>query len=108
MGDINGGDPATNKYTILSNDAGEAKPLFQDTMFVQDMCRIHGLFNYNQIDDTTHGYMLCSFVTPKSKTDGYKIVEIPATTWAVFPSDMPDWDAGGTMDLFRTRAEMRK
>ena len=89
-GDINGGDPATNKYTILSKAAGEAKPPFYDTMFVQDMCEIHGLMNYNQINDTTYGYMLCSFVTPESKTDGYKIVEIPASTWAVFPHDVND------------------
>ena len=50
------------------------------------MCRIHGLMNHNKIDDTTYGYMLCSFITPESKTDGYKIVEIPATTWVIFPS----------------------
>ena len=76
---------ADSKYDKLQSDAGKGKLPFHDTMFVQDMCTIHGLMNYNQIDDTTYGYMLCSFVTPESKTDGYKIVEIPASTWAVFP-----------------------
>jgi AraC family transcriptional regulator len=86
-----------SKYEVLFKDAGDAKLPANDTLFVKDMCRINGLFNYNQIDDTTYGYMLCSFVTPKSKTDDYKIVEIPAATWAVFPSDMPDWDVGEAM-----------
>jgi len=81
---------ADSKYDKLCIDAGEAKLSFYDTMFVQDMCKVHGLMNYNQIDDTTYGYMLCSFVTAESKTDDYKIVEIPASTWAVFPQDLND------------------
>ena len=49
------------------------------------MCRIHGLLNYYPIDDTTYGYMQFSFAAPESKTGGYKIVDIPAATWVVFP-----------------------
>ena len=85
------------KYEQLILDAGEEKISIFDSMFVHDMCRIHGLMNYKKIDDTTYGYLQCSFITPKSKTNGYTIVEIPSATWAVFPADMPDWNVGRTM-----------
>ena len=80
--EFNTGNP-DDKYSKLSMDVGKTKPPFYDSVFVQDMCEVHALENYNQIDDTTYGYMLCGFVTPDSKTDGYKIVEIPASTWVV-------------------------
>ena len=74
------------KYDKLIEDAGEIKPNGYDAMFVRDdMCKVHGLLNYYPIDDTTYGYMQFSFVAPESKTDSYKIVELPAATWAVFP-----------------------
>jgi len=82
---------ANGNYDRLFKDAGEARPLLYDTMFVRnDMCRIHGLINYKQIDAVNHGYMQFSFAAPESKMDGYTIVEIPSTTWAVFPSDPED------------------
>jgi len=85
---------ADSKYDRLFADAGEVRPFIYDNMFIRnDMCRIHGMLNYKQIDANTHGYMLWSFVTPESKTDGYQIVEIPASTWAVFPSN-PDDERG--------------
>lgn len=90
-------------YEALFVDAGTAKLPIYDTMFVQDMCRIHGLINYRKIDDTTYPYMQCSFVTPDSHTDGYKIVEVPASTWAVFPTDIPDWNMGEAIDILYKR-----
>ena len=89
---------ADAKYDQLFTDAGEVKPSFFDAMFTRkDICRIHGLVNYKQIDATTYGYMLWSFVTPESKTDGYQIIDIPASTWAVFPSDPDDDRDVGTI-----------
>lgn len=81
-------------YEQLFIDAGESKPSYYDSMFVEEMCRIHGLLNYKKINDTTYGYMLCSFVTPDSNTKGYEVFEVPETTWAVFPVDVNDWDVG--------------
>jgi len=81
-------------YEQLFIDAGESKPPYYDSMFVEEMCRIHGLLNYKKINDTTYGYMLCSFVTPDSNTKGYEVFEVPETTWAVFPVDVNDWDVG--------------
>ena len=80
------------KYEELFADAGQYRLPIYDTMFVREMCKIHGLMNYKKINDTTYGYMQCSFVTPDSKTEGYSIVKIPAATWAVFPSDLAGWD----------------
>lgn len=85
---------SNGKYDQLSVDAGEITPLGHETMFVKDMCHIHGLMNYKKINDTTYGYMLCSFVTSGSKTAGYEVFEVPATTWAVFPIDLNNWDVG--------------
>jgi len=81
-------------YEQLFIDAGESKPSYYDSMFVEEMCRIHGLLNYKKINDTTYGYMLYSFVTPDSNTKGYEVFEVPETTWAVFPVDVNDWDVG--------------
>jgi len=87
---------ANGKYEELKMAVGEAKPAFYDTMFACEMWQIHGLMNYKKINDTTYGYMQCSFVTPDSKTDGYTVVEIPETTWAVFPTGMMKWEDLGT------------
>ena len=89
------------KYEQLFSDAGSCKPPIYDTMFVRDMCRINGLMNYKKINDTTYGYMQFSFVTPDSKTDGYTVVEIQETTWAVFPSD-------SGMDVNSAMSELNK
>ncbi|MDF2685323.1 MAG: transcriptional regulator, AraC family [Clostridia bacterium] len=91
------------KYEQLFLDAGESKHILYETMFINSMCRIHGLMNYKKIDDTTYGYMQCSFVTPESKTEGYEIYELPQTTWVVFPMDIPDWDVGGAMNILNKR-----
>ena len=87
------------KYEQLLTDAGHKSFSQYDIMFTKDMCKIHGLMNYKRLDDTTYGYMQCSFVTDESNTEGYSMFEIPATTWAVFPADVPDWNVGKAMDI---------
>ena len=91
------------KYEKLFEDAGDVMLPIYDNMFVEKMCTIHGLMNHKKVDDTTYAYMQCSFVAPESKTDGYEIVEIPAATWAVFPSGLFDWgDVGSVLSsLFK-------
>lgn len=88
---------SNGKYEQLSVDAGDKRFSQYEIMFIKDMCKIHGLMNYKKINDTTYGYMQCSFVTDESNTDGYSMFEIPATTWAVFPVDAPDWNVGKAM-----------
>ena len=91
------------KYKQLVSDAGSEKPSGYDEMFVEEMVSVHALMNYKKIDDTTYGYMQCSFVTPESNMDSYTIVEIPEMTWAVFPTGVLDWDAIGSAidEVFR-------
>lgn len=80
------------KYEQLVLDAGIEKPPFFDDMFIEEMCKVHGLMNYKKINDTTYGYMQCGFIAPDSRTDGYSIAEIPETTWAVFSVQLVNWD----------------
>jgi len=94
---------ANGKYAQLITDAGDSNLPFHDTMFTQEMSGVHALMNYKKINDTTYGYMQCSFVTPDSKTDGYSVVEIPEMTWAVFPTGVQSWEEIGSVidDIFR-------
>ncbi|MCL2578254.1 MAG: AraC family transcriptional regulator [Defluviitaleaceae bacterium] len=79
------------KFDRLYSDIGEVKSHFYNKMFIRnDMDRIHAMLNYNEIDATTHGYMQFGFITSESKTDNYKVVEIPASTWVIFTSDPID------------------
>lgn len=58
----------------------------------QDLCKIHGVEYYRKTAENTFPYMLCSFVSKESNTDGYNIVHIPAQTYAIFPSKRFKWD----------------
>ena len=58
----------------------------------QDLCKIHGVENYRETEGNTFAYMLCSFLSESSKTDGYKIQHIPSQTYAIFPSEKFKWD----------------
>ena len=93
-GDVWQENHRNGKYEQLFLDAGESKFKGNENMFEIEMCRIHGLMNYKKLDDTTFAYMQCSFITDESKTDGYAIAEIPATTWVVFPYELNNWDVG--------------
>lgn len=87
----------------LYEDAGkESLPIF-DTMFVREMCPMHGLMNYNKVDDTTYGFMLWCFLRPDSRADRYTVYEVPAATWAVFPRDLDNWDAGSAISTLNKR-----
>jgi len=89
----------------LEKDSCNEKLPFYNKMFVMEhMCPIHVLYTCKKVDDSNYGYMLCSFVTSGSKHDGYTIVDIPETTWAVFPSDIND-DCG---DLGKTLLNLAK
>ena len=83
-----GGDGSL--YERLFRDAGEhagAAPL--------GSCRIHGACGYRDTGKDTFPYMLFAFAGPGSKTGGYDIAEIPAQTYAIFPSEPFDWDKVG-------------
>ena len=91
------------RYEQLVLDAGVEKPPLYDEMFINEMCRVHGLMNYKKLNDTTYGYMQCSFAASDSNTDGYTVVDIPETTWAVFSAPLVDWDVGAAMNTLNKR-----
>jgi len=55
-------------------------------------CGINGACGYRDTGKDTFPYMLFAFAGPESKTEGYTTVEIPARTYAVFPSEPFKWD----------------
>lgn len=63
----------------------------------QDLCKIHGAANYRKTEENTFPYILCSFVSKNSNTEGYKIVHIPEQTYAIFPSKSFKWDEISTV-----------
>jgi len=72
---------------------GETKKLEADAgnlpSFVNNkLGKVHVAFGYRKTDTGTFPSMLCAFRGPTSKTDGYTVADIPAYTWAVFPSDV--------------------
>ncbi len=51
-------------------------------------------------DNATIPYMIFAMKTEKSFTDGYKIVNVPSSTWAIFKSDLHTFE--GTSDAIRS------
>jgi len=52
-----------------------------------DLCPVNGICDYRQTGGTTFPYMICALKSDKSNTTGYKTVDIPSATWAIFTSD---------------------
>lgn len=86
------------KYEQLFEDIGGEPNQEHHNLFVKDMCRVHSLLNYKKGNDTAFGYLQCGFVLPDSCTDGYTVFEVPATTWAVFPAELDQWDTGAAIE----------
>lgn len=47
---------------------------------------VNGLQRYKKTEGKTFPYMLFAYVTKNSKVDGYPVIDIPASTWAIFKS----------------------
>jgi len=52
-----------------------------------ELCPVNAICDYRQTGGTTFPYMICALKIDKSDTTGYKIVDIPSATWAIFTSD---------------------
>ncbi len=82
---------------VQSQANGEYKRLFQNagglpSYVSPELCRLHGACGYRKTEGDTFPYMLGAFVAPASKTEGYTVVDIPAYTWVIFPSEKGSWD----------------
>jgi len=57
---------------------------------------VNGMCNYEVVGD----YMIFAFVCPGSRTEGYKVVQVPQSTWAVFRGREADHPAKYISKLF--------
>jgi AraC family transcriptional regulator len=48
---------------------------------------VNSICDYRRTGGSTFPYMLCALKTPKSVTDGYTEVNVPAATWAIFTTE---------------------
>jgi AraC family transcriptional regulator len=62
------------------------------TFVKQELDMVHGICSYRDTGVDSFPYMVGAFRSNNSKTDGYAVVEIPAHTWVIFPSEKFKWD----------------
>ena len=87
------------KHDKLEEDAGNL-PAFVG----KNLGKVHAICDYRQTEQGTFPYMLCAFRSQNSNTEGYTIAEIPAHTWAIFPSEKHEWkDLGETIGTLYKR-----
>jgi AraC family transcriptional regulator len=79
---------ANGAYERLAQDAGSPPP----ELGLTSPCKVHGACDYRSTGKDTFPYMQCAFAGAESKTGGYATADIPAQTWAVFPSEPFPWD----------------
>lgn len=83
---------ANGEYDRLAKNAGEV-PGFVG----KNRCTVHGICDYRETSADTFPYMLCAFRGKDSDMSGYTVADIPAYTWAIFPSQPFDWDKIGNV-----------
>ncbi|MCL1788273.1 MAG: AraC family transcriptional regulator [Defluviitaleaceae bacterium] len=74
-------------YEKLSAAAGRL-PAFVG----QHLKNVHGICSYKPVAAGQFPYMLCAFKGEDSRMEGYQVLDVPAHTWAVFPSKRFSWD----------------
>ncbi len=78
---------ANGEVERLAANAGDL-PVFLS----RDLYKVHAVCSYRKTESETFPYMLCSFKSESSKTDGYSEITIPSHTWAIFPSELFTWE----------------
>jgi len=79
-----------------ANDKLEADSGDLPAFVPQNMGKIHAVCDYRETEADTFPYMLCAFKSANSKTEGYTVADIPAHTWAIFPSEKHPWSELGS------------
>ncbi|HBL84585.1 MAG TPA: AraC family transcriptional regulator [Clostridiales bacterium] len=72
---------------------GEYERLFQAAGGVKATrgpCVVNAVCGYCEPGENIFPYMICAFVKDGCKTNGFKVAQIPKTTWAIFRSDETD------------------
>ena len=58
----------------------------------QNLDSVHAICSYKDVAPGKFPYMICAFKGDDSQTQGYTVLEVPAHTWAVFPSGKYKWE----------------
>lgn len=85
---------------VLSN--GECDKLAESTGNLNnqgELCPVNAVCDYKKTEGTTFPYMICALKSNKSDTRGYKVVEVPSATWAIFTSE--EYDMGDVSIAFQ-------
>jgi len=57
-----------------------------------DSDKVHAICSYKDVGAGTFPYMICAFMGEGSRPEGYTVLDVPAYTWAIFPSGKFAWD----------------
>ncbi|MFR1708643.1 MAG: helix-turn-helix domain-containing protein [Clostridium sp.] len=85
---------------VLSN--GECDKLAESTGNLNnqgELCPVNAVCDYKKTEGTTFPYMIYALKSNKSDTRGYKVVEVPSATWAIFTSE--EYDMGDVSIAFQ-------
>lgn len=67
-----------------------------------EMCAVNAICDYEEREGANFPYMLCAFAAPGRDSTGYKVVDVPASTWAIFKSErLPAGELEKTSDLIQ-------
>lgn len=78
---------ANGAITKLDEDAGKL-PSFVG----QNLDSVHAICSYKEVRVGEFPYMICAFKGKDSQIGGYTVLDVPAHTWAIFPSGKFNWD----------------
>jgi len=83
---------ANGAHDKLEMDSGDLP-----TFVGKNLGKVHAVCDYRKTEANTFPYMLCAFRSSNSNVAGYTIADIPAHTWAIFPSEKFEYDNMGTV-----------
>lgn len=72
-----------------SEDLGKVSEFWEECKAdgsIENLPETHGIVGYNQNENKVP-YMICAFKKEASNTDGYKVIQVPEFTWAIFHYD---------------------
>lgn len=73
------------QFWLELRDNGEYKKLQNSANYPHTI--LNSICGYKEIEGSKFPYMICTLKTPLSDTQGYTVVDVPASTWAVFVNE---------------------
>lgn len=73
------------QFWLELRDNGEYEKLQNSANYPHTI--LNSICGYKEIEGNKFPYMICTLKTPLSDTQGYTVVDVPASTWAVFVNE---------------------